>query len=425
MHVGETCEITAPSDFGYGKQAHGIVPGDSTLIFVIKCLSFSGAEVAPGVFKLPQDEAQPMLDQFCPQPEEDSWVSLSFRVRAAPSADFMVAPGEVLQQWTTVTGFLYDEAFASWPPLVSIVRLMRMGERSRFRLEHDQRWCEVAITVEEVRTVSRMDHGVRRLLITHGPSWESPVVGGRVVADATFSAEGMEKVERHLDFELGKGVHSDALEDALVTMKVGETAEVFGVQGKLFEPAVWVDATVPLPERYRVRVHVISAEAPEGAPVDLAERAKDRGNALVAAGKYERARDAYALAVDLPIEKWKDDKPLLARALTVHLAALKNVALCHLKEKSFADSIEICKRVLKFAPCEKTMRRLCEAYTGYGLYADAISGWEEIRKMNPDCDEEAEKKIAQLAKRQKASASKNKDFMKSMFKSSFDPAARA
>jgi len=130
-------------------------------------------------------------------------------------------------------------------------------------------------------------------------------------------------------------------------------------------------------------------------------------------------------AVDLPIEKWKDDKPLVARALNVHLAALKNIALCHLKETSYADAIETCNRVLKFTPCEKTLRRRCEAKTAYGLYADAIADWQEILKLNPECADEAEKKIALLTKRQKVASSKNKDFMKSMFKSSFEPSERA
>jgi predicted TPR repeat methyltransferase len=116
---------------------------------------------------------------------------------------------------------------------------------------------------------------------------------------------------------------------------------------------------------------------------------------------------------------------LLARAFNVHIAALKNVALCHLKEKSYVAAIDTCNRVLKFAPCEKTLRRRCDAKTGYGLYDDAIADWEEIKRLNPECAEEAEKKIAQLAKRQKAAAGKNKDFMKSMFKSSFEPDARA
>jgi hypothetical protein len=53
MHVGETCELTAPPEFGYGKQAHGIVPGDSTIVFVIKCLSFGGTEVVPRPAALP------------------------------------------------------------------------------------------------------------------------------------------------------------------------------------------------------------------------------------------------------------------------------------------------------------------------------------------------------------------------------------
>ena len=59
---------------------------------------------------------------------------------------------EVLRESTDVCGFVYDAALAAWPPLVPLVRRMRMGERSRFRLEHGEgRWCEAAIDVKEVR----------------------------------------------------------------------------------------------------------------------------------------------------------------------------------------------------------------------------------------------------------------------------------
>jgi peptidylprolyl isomerase len=38
MKVGETCELTIPSDLAYGKRGVGPIPPDSTLVFEVELL---------------------------------------------------------------------------------------------------------------------------------------------------------------------------------------------------------------------------------------------------------------------------------------------------------------------------------------------------------------------------------------------------
>merc|ERR1719443_546801 len=116
---------------------------------------------------------------------------------------------------------------------------------------------------------------------------------------------------------------------------------------------------------------------------------KNEGNVSLKAGKYEEALKDYKKAIDNI--KDQSDKD----AVTLRLQLLQNSSLCHLKQREYRTTIEVCEEALKIDPRSvKALFRRGQARHELGSLKEAFRDIRGASELSPDdkvLNEELEK----------------------------------
>ncbi|KAI9366187.1 hypothetical protein DFJ73DRAFT_755833 [Zopfochytrium polystomum] len=208
-----------------------------------------------------------------------------------------------------------------------------------------------------------------------------------------------------LKFNIGRGQVISGWELGIVTMRVGERAELmcgpdyaYGESGN--PPTIPSNATL----MFDVEV------------VEYAQLLKETGNSQFKSGDFKTAGNTYKLALDRLAYTWGAN-PLETREITALKLALNlNMAAAWIKTGDLRFALEACNRALAIQPENiKAMFRMAQAHAGLSHFEQAITALQKAQEIDPD-DPSILKEIAKVMEMKKALSAKEKRVYQAMFR---------
>jgi len=261
-------------------------------------------------------------------------------------------------------------------------------------------------------------------IINNGDGWETPreeskvkvKISGKVKDGADFEPE------HEVDFIVGEGQISPALETAIGTMKKGEKSSfalkpsyAFGAKGdesKGVPPNAEVEYEIELVDFVKEKD---SWDLNTQEKLDAATKRKEDGNALFKEGKFERAAAKYKRALtfvdsDYGVADEDKDKLKLAK-----ITLYGNIAASKLQLKDYAAVKENCKKVLDLDPHNiKALVRQAKVYVDVDDWDLAKSTLQQVFEIDQN-NIDAKKEQARLNKKIADQNAKDKKVFGGMF----------
>ncbi|KAJ3009793.1 UNVERIFIED_CONTAM: hypothetical protein HDU68_002496 [Siphonaria sp. JEL0065] len=223
---------------------------------------------------------------------------------------------------------------------------------------------------------------------------------------------------RPLDFNVSEGRVIKGWDEGLVTMRVGEKAELlcepdyaYGAEGS--------PPTIPANSTLLFEVEVVSCkplEDPVSKKIVDATNSKVGGNASFTAGKYAEAAKAYRFGISRIESTWGATPEELKEINQLKLNLNSNLAASLLKTKDLKEAIEACDKALEVdLKNVKVLFRMGQAYVGLSLFDKAEEVLKQALEIAPK-DAAILQELANLSKKEKELKDKEKNMYKAMFK---------
>lgn len=251
--------------------------------------------------------------------------------------------------------------------------------------------------------------GVTKSLVQKGKGWLRPVKRATVICDVTTRVEGaVLSLSTDACYDLTDPLLTDGLVRGIRSMKKGEVAE-FKVQPDLAYGDKG-DAKLGIgPKRlveYTVCLKKIN-NPPEHGEYEVTERVqllldiKGKGNALFAAGHFDRAVDMWNESLEVFSEECvKSLSTALAQTVTSNAVAChSNIANVQFKQKDFVGAIESCSNALGLQPdFVKALYRRGESHLALDELERALEDFTNALALAPN-DPAIKKSLARVKER--------------------------
>ncbi|KAJ3289366.1 cytochrome P450 monooxygenase 9 [Rhizoclosmatium sp. JEL0117] len=221
-----------------------------------------------------------------------------------------------------------------------------------------------------------------------------------------------------LEFKVSEGRVIKGWDEGLVTMRVGEKAELlidpeygYGVEGN--------PPTIPPNSTLLFEVEVISSkplEDPVSKKIADAAASKTSGNAYFTAGKYAEAAKAYRFGISRLEVTWSATPAEIPEINQLKLNLNSNLAACLLKTKNLKEAVEACDKALEVdVKNVKVLYRMGQAYSGLAMFDKAEEVLKQALEVAPK-DAAVLQELASLSVKAKDLKDKEKAVYSRMFK---------
>eukprot|EP00126_Sphaerothecum_destruens_P002549 Sdes_comp15980_c0_seq2m5136 len=208
--------------------------------------------------------------------------------------------------------------------------------------------------------------------------------------DSESSLEGTESQDSlegaPFEFRLGEGQVIRGWDDGILSMKVGEVAELHCHPEYAYGDA-GAPPKIPPGATLIFQVRLVGFEEGLSRPekrIANVEQRKLKGNALLKNAEYDMAAMEYLEAIDV-LEEMDHNELNQPNAFNLRISLYTNCSLALLKDAKLSRCIQICKKGLKFAPSNpKLLYRLGVAYMESHESSLAIQSLLDAAKASPE-----------------------------------------
>ncbi|KAH1186763.1 peptidyl-prolyl cis-trans isomerase FKBP4 [Mauremys mutica] len=238
------------------------------------------------------------------------------------------------------------------------------------------------------------DGGIIRRIRTKGEGYSKPNEGALV--ELQLEGRHGDRVfdKRELRFEIGEGENYDlppGLEQAIQKMEKSEESVVYLKPSYGFGSAGKEKFQVPPNAELQYEVKLKSFEkAKESWEMNTDEKleqssiVKERGTQYFKEGKYKQATLQYKKIVSWLEHETGFSEEDDAKAKSLRLAALLNLAMCHLKLKEYSLALENCSKALELdSSNEKGLFRRGEAHLAVNDFELARADFQKVLQLYP------------------------------------------
>ena len=384
MLKGEKAILTCKPDYAYGARGSPpTIPPDATLQFEVELFSWTSDKDyfddggCVRVKTLKRSSAYG-------SPEDIDEVTVSYAV-SAPDDDVAGAGDEIVKP-TDATFAVKDAPFVG---LGAILKKMKEGESVLARMRDvpgGTQYCsglpgapaapsaaDVTVTLKSYKKVDSICDGAGwKKTTADGEGWDVPNDGAKCVASWTAkTTDGTHRLleeRKALAFETGSEEIARGVEECVMMMKKGESAECFvpAAHNDLGEDALYsIDLTAF--EKEKETYAMSNRER-----VDAGERAKAAGNDAYKAGKLSLASHKYDKALRFVEydQSFSDEEK--AETKKMKLSLYLNGAAVALKTREYAKATASATKALGIdAANEKALYRRAQAAAESEEYDDA------------------------------------------------------
>jgi len=434
MKRGELAKLTIHPDFAYGEAGSKElkVPGRTAVVFDLEILDWAEKIDLFGDGSC----VKTVLKEGCGSKMPKYLDEVLISVKA-------VGPdGTVILETVDVENLLGSPHLGPMATACNTaLPSMRKGEvvslkcaKKHFLYPTDADKCEggtIELTLHEIyetRDVSfSKDNSVLKKQIREGHGLEKPRDFSIVTLKVEAATDGEEKllpgfVPKTLEFTAGNGEVCDALECAVLDMKVGERAIV-----TCDKPGACVEAQVGLTEKPDVdKVMLLltledMSDISEEDKLALVAKGKEAGSALFKEGHIELALERYTRTIDkcLVIDNFAPGNR--ERAKELRKLCWLNKSMCHLRLKRHWEAKVSCDQVLLMdSENMKALFRRAQAHLALRQVNDCIIDAKRVIQMEPQ-NQEVRKLLAEARAAQKGGESEAKDVFANMLKGLTSP----
>uniref|UniRef100_A0A8C4XWV4 peptidylprolyl isomerase n=1 Tax=Gopherus evgoodei TaxID=1825980 RepID=A0A8C4XWV4_9SAUR len=238
------------------------------------------------------------------------------------------------------------------------------------------------------------DGGIIRRIRTKGEGYSKPNEGALV--ELQLEGRHGDRVfdKRELRFEIGEGENYDlppGLEQAIQKMEKSEESVVYLKPSYGFGSAGKEKFQIPPNADLQYEVKLKSFEkAKESWEMNTEEKleqssiVKERGTQYFKEGKYKQAILQYKKIVSWLEHETGFSEEDDAKAKSLRLAALLNLAMCHLKLKEYSLALENCSKALELdSSNEKGLFRRGEAHLAVNDFELARADFQKVLQLYP------------------------------------------
>ena len=412
MRKGEKAILTCTPDYAYGARGSPpTIPANSTLKFEVELFSWTsdndlfsdGGAIRAKFFKRGTGYGFPKsVDE----------ASVTYAV-AEPEGKEIIP--------TTDAEFAVKDA--PFEGLGAVLTKMKEGESCLVKLTGS--YCNglpgapsaanLTVTLKSWKNVEPICAGQGTLkTLTAGEGWDTPNDGARctvsyAVVDASTGA-AIEDVKDFV-FETGNDAIPSGLEEALMKMKKGETAEAV-IPAAFASKDVDVKYTVTLND-FEKEKEAYAMNTPE--KIEAAEKVKGAGNEAYKAGKLALASKKYdkALRYVEYDQSFTDDEKVKSKALKLSLHL--NSAAVALKQKEWRRAMQSAGKALDIEMAnEKALYRRAQAAAEVEEYEEAKRDVKKLLEMD-EKHREGRTLLARIKKLEAAQAKKDAKVFGGMF----------
>uniref|UniRef100_A0A8C8S258 peptidylprolyl isomerase n=3 Tax=Archelosauria TaxID=1329799 RepID=A0A8C8S258_9SAUR len=238
------------------------------------------------------------------------------------------------------------------------------------------------------------DGGIIRRIRKKGEGYSKPNEGALVEIQIEGRHGDREFDKRELQFEIGDGENHDlplGLEQAIQKMEKLEESVVYLKPSYGFGSAGNEKFQIPPNAELQYEVKLKSFEkAKESWEMNTEEKleqssiVKERGTQYFKEGKYKQAALQYKKIVSWLEHETGFSEENDAKAKSLRLAALLNLAMCHLKLKEYSLALENCTKALELDNNnEKGLFRRGEAHLAVNDFELARADFQKVLQLYP------------------------------------------
>jgi len=393
MKKGELAKFTLSSEYAYGESGSPPkIPGGATLVFEVELLSWLSKDDLfqdGGVVKTEVKEGKGWK-----KPKIGDEVQISVKCTAKD--------GTVVEEKSAVEYLLGSDALGPLSKTVDkALTSMKKDEEVELACTKDYACGEktpdgatVSLTLEQIfesKDVSFLkDKTLMKKQVVEGDGYQSPKDASKVKLSVT-DAGGLPGFEaKTLEFIAGNGEVCDALEFAVLDMKLGEKAVLtcttpqLCCDEKLGLKTITADKAVLTLELLEFDKGKDTWDMSEEEKIEFGTSRKEVGSNLFRTGRVLMAVGRYKKVIELfnYIDNYKEENKTKAKELkkTCEL----NSASCQLKLKEYKEAEKHCNNVLKEeAMSVKALYRRAQAHIGLKNFMDSMADLKKLIEVDP------------------------------------------
>jgi FK506-binding protein 4/5 len=395
MKKGELAKLTLAPEFAYGESGSPPkIPANATLVFEVELLSWVSKNDLFSDGGCIKSILQEGSGWKSPKPGDE--VRIDYKVLGEKGE-------KTIQDKENFEYVVGSDVLGSYAQAIDrALKDMKKGEQVSLACNAEYGGgedIEVTMTLSQIyesKDVSlAKDKSLMKKQVVEGEGWDSPKEAAKITLQVESATDGTKEISgfsaKSLEFIAGNGEVCDALEYAVLEMKLQEKAvltctnPLLAAEAQLGLKDVSGDKVVFTLVLTDFEKAKDTWNMSEEEKLAFGSQRKDVGGALFKAGRWRLALERYKKVINLfsYLDSIKDEDNK-SKAKELKKACELNSAACNLKFKEFAEARKNCDNVLKEDSSNvKALFRRAQSRLGDKNFMECMADLKKVVELDP------------------------------------------